>query len=64
MILIKYQQLKENIRSSFQFYKIVLTITSNTILITDGFHNEIDIQNFPYQDSSVFLRIKRQRWIE
>lgn len=47
MILIKHQQLKENIRLSFQFYKIVLTITINTIFITHGFHNEIDIQNFP-----------------
>ncbi len=33
-------------------------------LIAHGFHNEITIQDFPLRGKSVFLHIKRRRWLD
>ena len=34
------------------------------ILIAHGFHNEITIQDFPLRGKSVYLHIKRRRWLD
>ncbi len=33
-------------------------------LIAHGFHNEITVQDFPLRGKSVFLHIKRRRWLD
>jgi hypothetical protein len=34
------------------------------ILIAHGFHKEIVVQDFPLRGKSVFLHIKRRRWLD
>ena len=34
------------------------------ILIAHGFHKEIVIQDFPLRGKTVFLQIKRRRWLD
>ena len=32
-------------------------------LVAHGFHNEVTIQDFPLRGNSVFLHVKRRRWL-
>lgn len=34
------------------------------IIISHGFHKEISIQDFPLRGKTVYLHIKRRRWLE
>lgn len=34
------------------------------VLIAHGFHKEISIQDFPLRGKSVYLHIKRRRWLD
>jgi hypothetical protein len=35
---------------------------TNRILVGNGFHDELTIQDFPLRGKTVFLHIKRRRW--
>lgn len=48
----------------FEERNIVPDEAKERILIAHGFHNEITIQDFPLRGNSVFLHIKRRRWID
>ena len=37
---------------------------SNKVLISNGFHKEITIQDFPMRRNTVFLHVKRRRWLD
>ena len=37
---------------------------SSRIIISHGFHKEISIQDFPLRGKTVYLHIKRRRWLE
>lgn len=37
---------------------------SSRILISKGFHNEVTIQDFPLRGNTVFLHVKRRRWLD
>jgi len=37
---------------------------ANRVLIAHGFHKEINIQDFPLRGRTVFLHIKRRRWLD
>ena len=34
------------------------------ILIAHGFHKEVTIQDFPLRGNSVYLHVKRRRWLD
>lgn len=36
---------------------------SSEIVISHGFHKEVTIQDFPIRGKSVYLHIKRRRWL-
>lgn len=37
---------------------------SSGIIISHGFHKEITIQDFPLRGKTVYLHIKRRRWLD
>lgn len=37
---------------------------TNRILIGHGFHKELTIQDFPLRGNTVYLHIKRRRWLD
>ena len=37
---------------------------SSRILIAHGFHKELTIQDFPLRGNTVYLHIKRRRWLD
>lgn len=37
---------------------------SSRILISKGFHKEVTIQDFPLRGNTVYLHVKRRRWID
>ncbi|WP_025744157.1 ISAon1 family transposase N-terminal region protein [Aquimarina pacifica] len=37
---------------------------SSRIVISHGFHKEITIQDFPLRGKTVYLHIKRRRWLD
>lgn len=37
---------------------------SKRVLISKGFHKEVTVQDFPLRGNTVFLHVKRRRWID
>jgi len=37
---------------------------SSRILTSKGFHKEVTIQDFPLRGNTVFLHVKRRRWLD
>lgn len=37
---------------------------SSRILISKGFHKEVTIQDFPLRGNTVYLHVRRRRWID
>lgn len=54
----------EKMHLYFEERNIVPNEAKDRILIAHGFHNEITIQDFPLRGNSVFLHIKRRRWLD
>ncbi len=38
--------------------------TSTRLLIAHGFHKEVTIQDFPLRGNTVYLHVKRRRWLD
>lgn len=54
----------EKMHLYFEEHNIVPEEAKERILIAHGFLNEITIQDFPLRGNSVFLHIKRRRWLD
>ena len=37
---------------------------SSRVLVSKGFHKEVTIQDFPLRGNTVYLHVKRRRWID
>jgi hypothetical protein len=48
----------------FEEKKDTPTEEKHRILIAHGFHKEIVIQDFPLRGKSVYLHVKRRRWLD
>ena len=48
----------------FEERNIIPKEESQRILIGHGFHKELTIQDFPLRGNSVYLHIKRRRWLD
>ncbi|WP_441328193.1 ISAon1 family transposase N-terminal region protein [Lutibacter sp. A64] len=35
-----------------------------SILVAYGFHKEVTIQDFPFRGNTVYLHVKRRRWLD
>lgn len=62
--LVKTVKADEKMHLYFEERNIVPIETRDCILIAHGFHNELTIQDFPLRGNSVFLHIKRRRWLD
>ena len=52
----------KDIHINFVENKTILKEETNRILVGNGFHDELTIQDFPLREKTVFLHIKRRRW--
>lgn len=48
----------------FEERNIVPKEVKDRILVAHGFHKEITIQDFPLRGNTVYLHIKRRRWLD
>ena len=48
----------------FEEKKAIPKEFSSRIVISHGFHKEITIQDFPLRGKTVYLHIKRRRWLD
>lgn len=54
----------EELHLYFEERNIVPKEVNDRILIAHGFHKEITIQDFPLRGNTVYLHIKRRRWLD
>ncbi len=62
--LVKHRLENEVIHLYFEERNIVPKEESKRILIAHGFHKELTIQDFPLRGNTVYLHIKRRRWLD
>jgi hypothetical protein len=62
--LIKSSKETEVLHLFFEERNIPPQEESNRVLISKGFHQEVTIQDFPLKGNTVFLHVKRQRWLD
>jgi hypothetical protein len=55
---------KEVVHLHFEEKKDTPEEEKERILTAHGFHQEITVQDFPLRGKSVFLHIKRRRWLD
>ena len=53
---------KKDIHISFIENKTTPKEETNRILVGNGFHDALTIQDFPLRGKTVFLHVKRRRW--
>lgn len=62
-----YQVFRQKIKCFIYIFEersIAPKEVSDRILIAHGFHKEITIQDFPLRGKTVYLHIKRRRWLD
>lgn len=54
----------EELHLYFEELNTVPGEVKDKILVAHGFHKEISIQDFPLRGNTVYLHIKRRRWLD
>jgi hypothetical protein len=62
--LIKSSKETEVLHLFFEERNIPPQEESGRVLISKGFHKEVTIQDFPLRGNTVFLHVKRRRWLD
>ncbi|WP_430611753.1 ISAon1 family transposase N-terminal region protein [Flavobacterium sp. JP2137] len=62
--LVKTTKQAEIMHLYFEERNVVPIEHQDLILVAHGFHNETTIQDFPLRGNSVYLHVKRRRWLE
>ena len=62
--LIKSTKEIEVLHLFFEECNIAPQEESSRILISKGFHKEVTIQDFPLRGNTVYLHVKRRRWLD
>lgn len=62
--LVKSRKEKEVLHLYFEERNIPPQEHSYKILVSKGFHKEITIQDFPLRGNTVYLHVKRRRWLD
>ncbi len=62
--LVKITKENEVMHLYFEERNIVPPEENKRIIIADGFHKTITIQDFPLRGNTVYLHVKRRRWID
>lgn len=61
--LVKHTKTNEILHLYFQEKKTIPNEFDKQIVIAHGFHKEITVQDFPIRGNTVYLHIKRRRWL-
>ena len=59
-----YKTIKSDLHLYVEKKKDIPKEEKHRILISHGFHKEITIQDFPLRGKTVYLHIKRRRWLD
>ena len=62
--LVKTEKKNEVMHLYFEEQNVIPIQENHRILISHGFYNEITIQDFPLRGNSVYLHVKRRRWLD
>ncbi|WP_373058649.1 transposase [Zunongwangia sp. H14] len=62
--LIKSRKKKEVLHLYFEERNNPPQEHSTRLLVSKGFHKEVTIQDFPLRGNTVYLHLKRRRWID
>ena len=62
--LIKSEKANEVMHLYFEERNVVPKEETQRILIAQGFHKEAAIQDFPLRGNTVWLHVRRRRWID
>lgn len=60
----KHNTEQKTLHLYFEEKKDIPKETPGAVLIAHGFHKEITIQDFPLRGKTVYLHIKRRRWLD
>lgn len=61
--LVKNTKQNEVMHLYFEERNIIPKEDTSKILIAHGFHKEVTIQDFPLRGNTVYLHVKRRRWL-
>lgn len=61
--LVKHTKAKETLHLYFEEKITAPKEFESLIIIAHGFHKEITVQDFPIRGNTVYLHIKRRRWL-
>lgn len=61
--LVNHTKKAEIIHLYFEERNVAPKEKSNGALIAHGFHKEVTIQDFPLRGNTVYLHVKRRRWL-
>ena len=62
--LVNSNKEKEVLHLHFEERNLAPQEYSSRILISKGYHKEVTIQDFPLRGNTVFLHVKRRRWLD
>ncbi|MGY6647206.1 ISAon1 family transposase N-terminal region protein [Wenyingzhuangia sp. IMCC45574] len=62
--LVKHTKADETLHLYFEEKITVPKEFVNQIIIAHGFHKQITVQDFPIRGNTVYLNIKRRRWLD
>lgn len=62
--LVKNTKNGEVMHLYFEERNVVPAEESNRQLIAHGFHKEVTVQDFPLRGNTVYLHVKRRRWLD
>ena len=62
--LVKYTKSGEVMHLYFEERNVIPKEESSRMLIAHGFHKRVTIQDFPLRGNSVYLHVKRRRWLD
>ncbi len=62
--LVSHKTEVETLHLYFEEKKDIPKEEKHRILIAHGFHKEIVVQDFPLRGKSVYLHVKRRRWLD
>ena len=62
--LVRHNHQNEELHLYFEERNVLPKEFKNHIVIAHGFHKEITIQDFPLRGNTVYLHIKRRRWLD
>ena len=62
--LVKHTKKREIMHLYFEELNVTPKEESKRTLIAHGFHKEVTIQDFPLRGNTVYLHVKRRRWLD